>query len=349
MFQNHFYVSLRKTDKIEVNKDTHALPPDNGPLQEFKVSDYHCPKSWSKDGIFVQVEEGQPLWIDFRQNEECACVPSVQRLNPITGKAADLESGLTKEDKQNYLVLPKQMWLDGYSKGGKVYQFVVTKAGEGLAVNEYILPKHMQDSHAMGFAFFAPKNPKPKTQTVLKYQYPWWHDHWWDYNKRLDYHKWWDSQGYTPDNWYGNPYVTWGESTQPNTGGGGSSQSMGQIQAQCFSGETQDPKGVLRSCEPQFNNFAMSPNETVDILEESYHETVDKASMGAGGRIVQNIMSDNNTVEYYHEKPDAVLTIYLALPKQFERIMKKGIKGKETKEDRHIHSGDIGGKPIPLI
>lgn len=347
MIQNNFRVSLRKTEKIEVDKNTHALPPDNGPLQEFKVSDYHCPKDWSKDGVFVKVEEEQPLWIDFRNNEECACIPSVQRLNPITGKAADLESGLTKKDKQNYLVLPRQMWLDGYSKDGKVYQFVVTKAGEGLAVNEYVLPKHMQNSHAMGFAFFAPKNPKPKIST-LEYQYPWWHNHWWDYQKRLDYHRWWDNQGYVPDNWYGNPYVTCGEPTQSNIGDG-PSQSMGHIQAQCFSGEIPDPKNVLRSCEPQFNNFAMSPNETVDILDDSRHETADKASMGAGGRIVQDIISDNNTIEYYHEKPDAILTVYLALPEQFEMVMKKGLRRDESKEDRHVHSGDIGGKPIPLI
>jgi hypothetical protein len=130
-----------------------------GVIDEHLVSEYYCPEEWSKDGIFLRVEESQPLWIDLRCNPFCACLPSIQRLNPVTGEPANLEGGLKKDPVQNYLVLPEQMRLDGYANDGKVYQFVVTKAGEGLAVNEYALPKHMQDSHALGFAFYAPKVP----------------------------------------------------------------------------------------------------------------------------------------------------------------------------------------------
>ena len=66
-------------------------------------------------------------------------VPSIQRINPITGKPANLEAGLQKDPKQNYLILPNQQRLDGYIKDGKAYQFMATKAGKSLAVNEYLL------------------------------------------------------------------------------------------------------------------------------------------------------------------------------------------------------------------
>ena len=166
MIQNECYVSLRKTTIVDVNEDSHQLPPDGGAFKEFKVADYHCPDEWVKDGIFVGVQEGQPMWFDLRQNEVCACLASVQRLNPVTSEPANLDAGLTKDPTQNYLVLPTQLWLDGYAKDGKVYQFIVTKAGVGLAVNEFALPKHMQDSHALAFAFFQPKNPPPRREVT---------------------------------------------------------------------------------------------------------------------------------------------------------------------------------------
>ena len=164
MRQNDFTVGIHKTDTIKVDDKAHSLPPSNGLFREFKVADYFCPEEWSQDAVFIPVEEGPPMWFDLRGNDESACLPSIQRLNPVTGDPANLEAGITKDPTQIYLALPIQKWIDGYAKDGKVYQFVVTKRGIGLAVNEFVLPEHMQDSHAIGFAFFAPKNPKPKPE-----------------------------------------------------------------------------------------------------------------------------------------------------------------------------------------
>ena len=183
MEQDGYQLSIRKTDKIRVDESNHSLPPDLGEFQEYHVADYHCPEEWSKDGVFIAAKEDEPLWIDFRSNDECAVLPSIQRLNPVTGESINLEDGITKEPTQNYLCLPIQRWLDGYAKDGKVYQFVVTKAGVGLAVNEYVLPEHMQDSHALGFAFFAPKVPKPKPARFEPIH------HWVQYNTFSGYKK----------------------------------------------------------------------------------------------------------------------------------------------------------------
>ena len=162
MYQNGYCFSLRKTKEIDINDASHPLPPDGGAFEEFRVADYFCPDEWSRDAVFVKIKDGEPFWIDFRQNPYCACLLSIQKVNPVTGEPANIENGLSKDPKQNYLWLSptgniRQLWLDGYANDGKVYQFKATKAGESLAVNEYVLPVHMQDSHALGFAFFAPK------------------------------------------------------------------------------------------------------------------------------------------------------------------------------------------------
>ncbi len=188
---NGFNVSIRKTTVVDVSEESHSLPPDGGPFREFKVADYHCPDEWSQDGIFAEVDADEPLWFDFRGIVECACIPSIQRLNPITGEPANLNDGLSKDPKQNYLWLPNQLWIDGYVKDGKVYQFRVTKAGDGLAVNEFVLPEHMQDSHAIGFAFFAPKVARaPVTET-----------NGWTYPAQVSLGPNWFSPMHTPQNW----------------------------------------------------------------------------------------------------------------------------------------------------
>lgn len=414
MITNDFYISLRKTKVVDIDKDAHKLPPDWGPFKEFKVADYYCPKEWSNDGIFVSVKEGEPLWIDFQLNNSCAVIPSVQRLNPITGESADLENGLKKDPKQNYLVLPGQKWLDGYAKEGKVYQFVVTKAGESLAVNEYVLPVHMQDSHALGFAFFEPKNPPRPTRGR-------------DKNSITEIfaggmpggmsmaQPMWYSPLHTPQNWKTAAKrklsgvlanittkgtttkgicgqssgtttcdfdgITTNDSDSLVAGTEGAKQRYTQNRVADNYNEIVEAGGLVggeagaavgggeagaavggeeAACEETLcrtGGYSEDHIDVVDILDSRFADQVeevddtdlDKASMGMGGRIEQNITTDNNTVEYYKEKPSAVLTVYMALPEQFDAIMERGKRQDSSREDRHVHSGDIGGVPVPLI
>ena len=134
MRQNGYYVSVRKTTVVNVDKENHCLPPDHGSFKEFQVSEWFCPDEWSKDGVFIPVKESQPMWFDFRNNDECAILPAVQRLNPVTGEPANLEEGLSKDPKQNYLRMPEQLWLDGYVKDGKVYQFILLASRKPLGL-----------------------------------------------------------------------------------------------------------------------------------------------------------------------------------------------------------------------
>jgi len=357
---NDFYVSLRHTAKVEIDPDSHDLPPDWGPFEEFKVADYFCPEEWSNDGFFVPVEEGMPLWIDLRYNQRCACVLSVQRFNPVSNEAANLEEGLKKDPKQNYMVLPDQKWIDGYTRDGKVYQFVVTKAGEGLAVNEYVLPKEMQDSHAIGIAFFLPKNPSywPDARSGLGRSVPT------DalvvganrakqsYTSNRISNPMWFSPIHTPQNWQIRGVTKGAISHEVKT------SATNCISPQSFNCALPDVepdmdmlRGEVAHSEPEMDmplSESICADDSVDMLEQQEVD-FDKASMGAGGRIDQEIVTDSNTVEYYQEKPSLVLPIYLALPEQFKHIMDRGKRQDANREDKYIHSGDVGCIQIPLI
>ena len=338
---NGFDAKIIKTSKIAVSEDSFELPPHLGEFEEFKVSDYYCPEEWSNDGVFIAVEENQPLWIDLRRNPVCACLPSIQRVNPITGEEADLEKGLTKDPKQNYLSLPRQQWLDGYANEGKVYQFVVTKSGINMAVNEFALPKHMQDSYALGFAFFAPKNPPAPVSSPLRGFY--------GYEQIAYPHSSVNVKSLQHTNCFAKAkpllYDSSSSSIKPLLYD--STSYCRGIEASSLIGPVEEVHTCAALPSAVIDEVGVTV-DTVDIMDQDVVEC-DKASMAAGGRIDQNIVSDDNTVDYYHEKPDAFITFYLALPDMFEAIMKKGKRQDASKKDKYVHSGKIGNIQIPLV
>jgi len=349
MIQNGFFAKVIKTDKIKVNESSYDLPPHKGAYKEYKVADYYCPDDWSKDGVFIPVKEGDPLWFDFRGNDECAILCSVQRFNPVADKPADLEAGLSKDPIQNYLKMPEQQWLDGYAREGKVYQFVVTKAGIGLAVNEYVLPKYMQDSHAIGFAFFTPKNPKPKV--TVQHVSPYFGNHPW---KSCCY------GGQSISN-SGTAYSSGGWTLSSKSTPINAPRAMGRM-LRAKKGLATNGEAILFnatsidvSC-PDNSNFQAEEEcvanlSTRDILNEQAVDlsSLEQASMGAGGRIRQTIVTDDNSTDYYHTERSALLVIYFALPEMFDVIMTKGKRQDHTKKDKYKKSGEIGGIAVPLI
>lgn len=327
MKQNNFCAKIHKTIKINVDDDTHALPPSKGVFVEHHVAEYDCPTEWSKDGVFIEVKEGEPMWFDFIGNDECAIIVSVQKVNPITGEKSELK--LSKDPKQNYLKMPEQRWLDGYSNDGKVYQFVVTKSGIMSAVNEYVLPLHEQDSYAIGFAFFDLKNPKPKISPVIHYSYPtlYCEETTYDYSVPQYHHS--SAKGILRQHTQ--------ISTQSNCYG------LSSVDALLSDNEVPITGDVTCDNEAAIRCMSMGSSELLD------HTAFDKASMGQGGRIVQEIVTDNNTIEYYVSEPSVVMNYYLCLPEQFAAIMAKGKRSDPHKKDKYTHSGKVGNVQIPLI
>jgi len=358
MIVNNFYVSLRHTKKVEIDPNVHKLPPDWGAFDEYKVADYNCPEEWSNDGYFVPADEGIPLWIDLTRNPNCAVILSVQRFNPVSNEPANLDEGLKKDPQQNYMVLPKQKWIDGYTKEGKVYQFVVTKAGEGLAVNEFVLPKEMQDSHAIGLAFYLPKCST-------------------SYAPSRNYVPIYSGLDSTGNNRTTGPLVvgaqgarsrhTQNKTTSPDFPDWSQPyNNLVKVKSVTYPEHSLlSPQSIEAGIDPTSYHLYQSLeatdlgttlddcNAVVDILEDQTEnqtqECFDKASMGAGGRIDQKIETDPNTVEFYQKTPALVLPIYLAMPDQFKHIMSQGKKQDAARQDKYVHSGQVGGVQVPLI
>lgn len=344
---NGFCVEVIHAVKVDLDDKAHKLPDGIAVLDEHIVADYFCPDEWSKDGRFILVEEDMPLWFDLRGNmQRCACLMSIQKVNPITGKPAKLDDGLQKNPEQNYLVLPEQQWIDGYPESGKVVQFRVTKQGQSLAVNEFVLPPELQDSHAIAFAFFLPKRPEKERPVV---QFP--------------------SIGSSP----------WAPSPSPSPMRGGGRGRRGRLHTGAVYGSSGfgdstrwqkklRPAGACCNISPpddeqpqvlaSFDMDSMAEDsgtktasfdDVDEIVSQSNLDALNNAAMGAGGRIEQEIITDPNTVEYYQEKPAAVLILYMALPALFQAIMAKGKRQDASRKDKYVNSAEIGGVQVPLM
>lgn len=175
------------------------LPP-HAPRNVFSVDDFaeHVPADWPKSKVgtgtdiasyFVGVSAGQGMWFDFNQcsgdTHHIAIVPSIQGVNPVTGKPASLdmqqyetrcpmhktafghgrhcaECGY-KWPKQNYVATTGtpagSFWLDGFRQSdGRVRQWLFTEeALRGVAT--HVLGDAR--GYAVAFAIYRSLQPKP--------------------------------------------------------------------------------------------------------------------------------------------------------------------------------------------
>jgi hypothetical protein len=120
-------ITLERTIRVPEDSTLHYLPPSLG---EFPV------RRVPKLGFVVPVYQREALWIRFRapRGEWTAIEPSAGGVNILTGKPT---RGRLQFDPQNYIVCPKQYWIDGIvTAEGSVRQFVAVPLGAGLSVGE---------------------------------------------------------------------------------------------------------------------------------------------------------------------------------------------------------------------
>lgn len=118
-------IGLHRT--IRVNpEEISNLPPSLGNFEIFKVSDYNL-KNWDQKAFFIPIHEKEALWLSFHTFSSClfetqgvAVLININDINVLNGK-----KGQTDLSKNNYLVCPPQLFLDGYkNEDGTVSQFV---------------------------------------------------------------------------------------------------------------------------------------------------------------------------------------------------------------------------------
>lgn len=115
---------------------THPLPPGLGEFPVRRVADYAdtVPESWrARGGVMLPVYLREAMWLSFAGTREpTALQVGVGKVCAVSGRSW---SGRLSRDPQNYVVLPRQPWLDGINSGtGTVRQFVAVPLGMGATV-----------------------------------------------------------------------------------------------------------------------------------------------------------------------------------------------------------------------
>ncbi|MEU7729334.1 hypothetical protein AB0B78_29485 [Streptomyces sp. NPDC040724] len=115
---------------------THALPPGLGEFPLRRVEDHPdtVPPEWlAKGGVMLPVYLREAMWLSFGGTREPAALQvGVGKVCAVSGERW---TGSLARDPQNYVVLPRQPWLDGINSGvGTVRQFVAVPLGLGATV-----------------------------------------------------------------------------------------------------------------------------------------------------------------------------------------------------------------------
>ncbi|MET9831010.1 hypothetical protein ABZ078_17270 [Streptomyces sp. NPDC006385] len=115
---------------------THPLPPGLGEFPVRRVADYAdtVPEEWrARGGVMLPVYLREAMWLSFGGTTEPAALQvGVGKVCAVSGKPWSDRPARTP---QNYVVLPRQPWLDGISSGkGTVRQFVAVPLGLGATV-----------------------------------------------------------------------------------------------------------------------------------------------------------------------------------------------------------------------
>ncbi|MFE1576465.1 hypothetical protein [Streptomyces fradiae] len=114
---------------------THPLPPGLGEFPVRRVEDFAAtvPPEWrARGGVLVPMYLREAMWLRFGCVEPAALQVGVGKVCAVSGRPW---SGTLARDPQNYVVLPRQPWLDGINSGrGTVRQFVAVPLGLGATV-----------------------------------------------------------------------------------------------------------------------------------------------------------------------------------------------------------------------
>lgn len=139
-------VSFQRTLRLPVDGHEYPLPAGLGRFPLVHVGDLPdqaaVPAAWKKTGgVLLPMYPSEAMWVNFevqsierRGKYPVAMKIASGKLNVLTGEP--LLQG-PPQPHQDYAVLPKQPWIDGFAvEPGVVRQFVATELGGGLSVEE---------------------------------------------------------------------------------------------------------------------------------------------------------------------------------------------------------------------
>lgn len=141
----HMSLSFKRTLRIPDDNKKYGLPPSLGNFPLHQVDDFaeKLPETWKEHGgAFFPMYQSEAMWIAFDRSTgwPFAVKIAAGKINAISGKPWKNELSFGKEDKQqDYAVLPKQPWIDGFcASKGVIKQFVAMPLGKGYTAEEQL-------------------------------------------------------------------------------------------------------------------------------------------------------------------------------------------------------------------
>jgi hypothetical protein len=132
-------VDFQRTLRIPDDGKKYPLPPGLGRFPIRHVDDYapRVPESWlTHGGVMLPMYQSEALWLHFGSSYPFAVKVATGKINAVSGKT--WTDGLHRKP-QDYVVVPRQPWLDGYNVGrGVIRQFVAMPLGAGYTVEEQV-------------------------------------------------------------------------------------------------------------------------------------------------------------------------------------------------------------------
>ena len=137
-------IDFQRTLRIPDDNRSYPLPAGLGKFPMFHVDDFadKVPPSWNEHGgVFLPMYQSEALWINFSglNDYPFAIKVAAGKINAVSGEP--WEDGLNA-NPQDYVVVPDQPWLDGFSiSKGLIRQFVAMPLGEGYTAEGQITGK----------------------------------------------------------------------------------------------------------------------------------------------------------------------------------------------------------------
>lgn len=150
-----FRIDFQRTLRIPDDGHEYPLPAGLGSFPLEHVDDFprSVPPAWlSRGGVMLPMHRAEALWLNFDSGRyPCAVKVAAGKVNAVTGDlwSTSLVRGPSPSERatwrgksrvpQDYLVLPKQPWLDGFNVGdGLIRQFVAMPLGDGYSAEEQV-------------------------------------------------------------------------------------------------------------------------------------------------------------------------------------------------------------------
>ncbi|KAI1851336.1 hypothetical protein JX266_003411 [Neoarthrinium moseri] len=130
-------IKFHRTIRVRDNEYTSQPPPDLGTFPLYKARDYPntLPDEFSKGGALLPMHQKEAMWMSFTANMPFMIKVYAGGVNVVSGehRAENLDTTVRRlklhlggQNIQDYVVAPKQLWLDRFATSPAVVKQLVT-------------------------------------------------------------------------------------------------------------------------------------------------------------------------------------------------------------------------------